>query len=258
MVGVPTSWSRRAGLGARARLGRCCRSPAGTASAARHHQVGRDRRTTTNIFTNYPPFWPGAAAQRDLAGRSCSWCRPRSGCSWPCCWTGSSRFSRFYQSAFFLPVVLSLALVGFIWQLIYSPRPGAAQRRARHSGHRSTGSATPDLNLWAVLVAAGWRHAGYMMLLYLAGLKGVDPSLREAAALDGASEWQTFFRVIFPVLRPINIVVLVVTVIEVAARVRHRLRHQQGPQRAGAAVGRWSPTTSSARPAGSASAPRSP
>ena len=65
-----------------------------------------------------------------------------------------------------------------------------------------------------VLVAASWRHTGYIMVLYLAGLKSVDPSLRDAAAIDGASAWQTFRRVIFPVLRPINIVVLVVTVIE--------------------------------------------
>jgi multiple sugar transport system permease protein len=61
---------------------------------------------------------------------------------------------------------------------------------------------------------AGWRHVGYVMILYLAGLKGVDPTLKEAAAIDGASESQTFFRVVFPVLKPINIVVLVITVIE--------------------------------------------
>ncbi len=52
------------------------------------------------------------------------------------------------------------------------------------------------------------------MVLYLAGLKAVDPSLREAAVVDGASGWQAFWRVIFPTMRPINIVVLVVTVIE--------------------------------------------
>jgi multiple sugar transport system permease protein len=52
------------------------------------------------------------------------------------------------------------------------------------------------------------------MLLYLAGLKSVDPALKEAAALDGASATQTFFRVTFPVMKPVNIVVLVVTVIE--------------------------------------------
>ena len=64
------------------------------------------------------------------------------------------------------------------------------------------------------MIAAAWRHTGYIMVLYLAGLKSVDPSLRDAAKVDGASEWQTFRRVIFPVLKPINIVVLVVTVIE--------------------------------------------
>jgi multiple sugar transport system permease protein len=52
------------------------------------------------------------------------------------------------------------------------------------------------------------------MVLYLAGLKAVDPSLREAAIVDGANAWQAFWRVVFPTLRPINIVILVVTVIE--------------------------------------------
>jgi multiple sugar transport system permease protein len=63
-------------------------------------------------------------------------------------------------------------------------------------------------------VAASWRHAGYIMILYLAGLKSVDPALREAAAIDGASEWHAFRTVVFPAMKPINIVVLVVTVIE--------------------------------------------
>jgi ABC-type sugar transport system permease subunit len=72
----------------------------------------------------------------------------------------------------------------------------------------------PKLNLWAILVAVGWRHAGYIMVLYLAGLKAIDPSLREAAAIDGAGEWHAFRTVVFPALRPINIVIVVVTVIE--------------------------------------------
>jgi ABC-type sugar transport system permease subunit len=72
----------------------------------------------------------------------------------------------------------------------------------------------PNINLFAVLVAATWRHVGYVMVLYLAGLKSVDPTLREAAALDGANARQTFFWVVFPVMRPINIVIIVVSVIE--------------------------------------------
>ncbi|MDM4777907.1 sugar ABC transporter permease [Micromonospora sp. b486] len=121
------------------------------------------------------------------------------------------RGSRFYQTALYLPVVLSLALIGFVWQLIYSRDQGLLNGVF---GGDTDWYGDPDVNTWAVLVAAGWRHVGYIMLLYLAGLKGVDPSLREAAAVDGSSETSTFFRVVFPVMRPINIIVLVVTVIE--------------------------------------------
>jgi multiple sugar transport system permease protein len=119
--------------------------------------------------------------------------------------------SRFYQTSLYLPVVLSLALVGFIWQLIYSRDQGLINGL---TGSTIDWYGDQRYNLWAALVASSWRHTGYIMLLYLAGLKGVDPTLREAARVDGASERQTFFKVVFPVLAPINIIVLVVTVIE--------------------------------------------
>ncbi|MGK5739224.1 carbohydrate ABC transporter permease [Micromonospora sp. URMC 103] len=121
------------------------------------------------------------------------------------------RGSRFYQTALYLPVVLSLALIGFVWQLIYSRDQGLLNAVL---GSHVDWYGDPGVNIWAVMAASAWRHVGYIMLLYLAGLKGVDPSLREAAAVDGASEVKAFFRVVFPVLRPINIIVLVVTVIE--------------------------------------------
>ena len=119
--------------------------------------------------------------------------------------------SRFYQTAFYMPVVLSLALIGFIWQLFYSRDQGLINDVF---GSEVDWYGDPDINLWAVLVATAWRHTGYIMLIYLAGLKGVDASLREAAAVDGASEVKTFFHVIFPVMRPINMVVVVIVVIE--------------------------------------------
>ena len=119
--------------------------------------------------------------------------------------------SRFYQTAFYLPVVLSLALVGFIWQLFYSTDQGLINQVF---GTNIDWYGDPSVNLWAVLVATAWRHTGYIMLIYLAGLKGVDSTLREAAAVDGANEVKTFFQVIFPVMRPINLIVLVIVVIE--------------------------------------------
>lgn len=126
------------------------------------------------------------------------------------------RGSRIYQSIFFVPVMLSLALVGIIWQLMYSPDSGLINSVLGTAGQSNAIDWLGDsnINLWAALVAATWKHAGYVMILYLAGLKGVDPSLKEAAAIDGANAKQTFFRVVFPAMRPINIVVVVITIIE--------------------------------------------
>ncbi len=126
------------------------------------------------------------------------------------------RGSAFYQGALYLPVVLSLALVGFIWQLQYAPEQGFINNLLGRTGQADLIDWLGDreINIWAVLVAAAWRHVGYVTLLYLAGLRSVDPTLREAAAIDGAGELRTFRSVTFPVMRPINIVIVVVTVIE--------------------------------------------
>ncbi len=126
------------------------------------------------------------------------------------------RGSRIYQSVFFLPVVLALVVVGFIWTLQYTPTDGFINNALGlvKSGHIIDWLGNPRLNLYAILVAASWRHIGYIMILYLAGLKSVDPSLREAARVDGATEVQTFFNVVLPVMAPINVVIVVVTAIE--------------------------------------------
>ena len=126
------------------------------------------------------------------------------------------RGSRLYQSVFFLPVVLSLVIVGFIWELQFSPTEGFINNALGlvKSGNIIDWLGNPRINLFAILVAASWRHVGYIMVIYLAGLKSVDPTLREAAKVDGANELQTFFRVIFPVMAPINVVIAVITAIE--------------------------------------------
>ncbi|MGW0803080.1 carbohydrate ABC transporter permease [Nonomuraea sp. NPDC002799] len=121
------------------------------------------------------------------------------------------RLSRVYQSALYMPVVLSLAVVGFIAQLVYSSDYGVLNAV---TGLSVDWLGDSSINIWVVMVAAGWRHVGYVMIIYLAGLKAVDPALKEAAAIDGAGERQAFFQVVFPTLRPVNVIVLVITVIE--------------------------------------------
>ena len=163
-----------------------------------------------DIATIYPPFWP--AIQHNLIWLAVMFLVATPlGMLFAVLVDRGVAGTRFYQTSIYLPVVLSLALIGFIWQLIYSRDQGLINAI---TGGTTDWYGDPNVNLWAALVAASWRHAGYIMLLYLAGLKGVDPSLREAAKIDGASETTTFFRVILPVMRPINIIVLVVTFIE--------------------------------------------
>jgi multiple sugar transport system permease protein len=163
-----------------------------------------------NIVTIYPPFDP--AIKHNLIWLGVLFLVPMPiGIFLAVLLDREMKGSRFYQSAFFLPVVLSLALVGFLWQLIYSPDQGLLNEI---TGKDTDWYGDPKINLWAVLVATCWKQTGYVMLLYLAGLKAVDPSLREAATVDGASETQTFFRIIVPVMRPINVIILVITFIE--------------------------------------------
>jgi multiple sugar transport system permease protein len=126
------------------------------------------------------------------------------------------RGTRIYQSVFFLPVVLSLVVVAFIWDLQFAPNDGFLNNAlGLVKSHKIIDwLGDPKINLYSVLVAASWRHIGYIMVLYLAGLKSVDPSLREAAKVDGATEIQTFFNVVLPVMAPINVIIVVVTAIE--------------------------------------------
>ncbi|MEM9651376.1 MAG: sugar ABC transporter permease [Actinomycetota bacterium] len=135
------------------------------------------------------------------------------------------RGTRIYQSLFYTPVVLSLAVVGFIWQnVMYDQQHGLATWAFNNGGTVDwlgnqdflfeIGGYGLSKNFVAILAAMAWRHTGYIMVLYLAGMKSVDPALRESASLDGCNEWQTFRHVLFPTLRPINVIVIVITVIE--------------------------------------------
>lgn len=163
-----------------------------------------------DIMTIYPPFWP-ALTHNVLWLLSLFLIFTPLGMFLAVLVDREIKATRFYQTSFYLPVVLSGALIGFIWQLIYSRDQGLLNAVL---GTSIDWYGNPDVNLYAAMVANGWRHAGYIMLLYLAGLKGFDPALAEAASIDGAGQVKTFFLVTFPVLRPTNMIVLVITFID--------------------------------------------
>ena len=169
----------------------------------------------SDIVSIYPPFWP-ALSHNILWLAFLLFIATPFGMFLAVLLDRDIRGTRFYQSVFFLPVVLSFAIIAFIVDLVFAPEQGLVNNLlgANKPGNIIDWLGDPHKNIIAALIFTGWRHAGYIMVLYLAGLKSVDPSLREAAAIDGANPRQTFFRVVFPTLQPINMVILVVTIIE--------------------------------------------
>lgn len=167
------------------------------------------------IANDYPPFWP-AVQHNVLWLVFLALVATPLGLLLAILLDQNIRGSKIYQSIFFTPVMLSLALIGVIWQLFYNRDSGLLNFLLGTAGTPQAVDWFGDssVNIWAALLAATWRHAGYVMILYLAGLKGVDPTLREAAQIDGANAVQTFFRVIFPAMRPVNVIIIVITVIE--------------------------------------------
>jgi ABC-type sugar transport system permease subunit len=167
------------------------------------------------LFSSYPFFWP--ALQHNIIWLAfLMFIATPIGIFFAVLLDREIRGSRIYQTVFYLPVVLSLAVIGIIWTLQYAPENGFINNVLGRTGNNNLIDwyGNPSLNLWAALIATSWRHVGYVMVIYLAGLKSVDPALREAAKVDGATERQIFFRVVFPVMAPINIVIVVITVIE--------------------------------------------
>src|SRR5438270_6953858 len=137
------------------------------------HWVGTENYR--QIATIYPPFWPAVKHNLIWLGFLAFVATP-FGLLLAYQLDKRIRGSRVYQSIFFMPVVLSFAIIGFIWQLIYSPTQGLINNLTGNasSGHVIDWLGNPKLNLWAILVAVGWRHAGYNMVLYLAGLQSIE------------------------------------------------------------------------------------
>ncbi len=112
----------------------------------------------------------------------------------------------FFRTAFFLPHVVSLAVVGVIWATIYDPFFGFLNNSLHTLGLGFLARgwlSEPLLVLFSVNVASSWQGFGLYMLLFLAGLQNIDPTLYDAAEVDGASPFQKLVHVTLPGLREV-------------------------------------------------------
>jgi sn-glycerol 3-phosphate transport system permease protein len=124
--------------------------------------------------------------------------------------------------AYFTPTVLPMIAVANIWLFFYTPDYGLLdQLRGLLGGAAHNWLGSRESVLGAVMVVAVWKEAGFFMIFYLAALQQQSPELREAAALEGCSRWQFFWRVSFPLLMPTTLFVLVNAVINAFRLVDH-------------------------------------
>lgn len=113
---------------------------------------------------------------------------------------------RFFVAVFFIPVLLSTTVIGQLWTKIYNPQYGIVNTFLRSIGmdHMCrTWLGEQKYALAACFIPMLWQYVGYHMLLMYAGIKGISTDLREAAKIDGASDWQLNFRIIIPLLKPV-------------------------------------------------------
>jgi len=126
------------------------------------------------------------------------------------------RGSTFYRLAFFLPYVLPAAAIGVVWSWIYDPLRGWLNRLLELVGLGSftTGwLGDPDTALWAVLATAVWTATGFVVVIFLAALRNVDPELIDAARIDGANARQRLWSVVLPQIMPVFLMVTTITMI---------------------------------------------
>ncbi len=128
----------------------------------------------------------------------------------------------FLRMAYFTPTVLPMIAVANIWLFFYTPAYGLLEQITSLLGlpsHNWLGDQRTALG--AVTLVAVWKESGFFMIFYLAALQSLNPSLREAAAIEGASRWYFFWRVQWPLLMPTTLFVMINAVINAVRMVDH-------------------------------------
>ena len=128
---------------------------------------------------------------------------------------GQARSLKILRTAVFLPAVTATAVVGELWRLMYYPTSDGLINSGLHFFGLGTVQFldNPNIALYSTMAMGIWIWAPYNMVIFLAGLAGVDRSLYEAAAMDGVSLWQRLRYVTLPAIRPALMIVLTLATI---------------------------------------------
>ena len=122
------------------------------------------------------------------------------------------RFENTFRTIFLYPFALSFIVTGLVWQWILDPALGLPNvvRDLGFEGFDLALLGNPDTVLFALVVAGLWQGTGFVMVLMLAGLRGIDDEIWKAARVDGIPAWKTYLFVVIPMMRGVFITTLVI------------------------------------------------
>lgn len=120
----------------------------------------------------------------------------------------------FFRAVIFLPVMLSPIVVGLIWNDVLDRKVGPLNAILEKLGGGSPGwLVEPTLGMISAVFVGTWVHLGFYTIILLAGLQGIDRSVFEAAAMDGASRWQVIRGITLPLLKPTTVIIVILSTI---------------------------------------------
>ncbi|RXJ02196.1 sugar ABC transporter permease [Anaerobacillus alkaliphilus] len=141
------------------------------------------------------------------------------------------RFTIFYRTAYFSPVVMSLVVVSILWTFLYNPNEGFFNQVLESLGFAKQPFLTsPNQAMNSIIAMSVWQGAGFQMLIFLAGLQTIPGVLYEAASIDGANAWQKFKNVTLPGLKNVSIfIIITITIAAFKLLIQPMIMTQGGP-----------------------------
>lgn len=123
--------------------------------------------------------------------------------------------STFFRTMIFFPTISSMVAVGIVWSLLFNPVQGPINQMLMAVGIESPPRwlASTTWALWAIMIVAVWKQAGYYMVIFLSGLQAIPKQLYESAQIDGANSVVRFFKITLPMLSPTTFMVLILSII---------------------------------------------
>ncbi|SDM79835.1 multiple sugar transport system permease protein [Paenibacillus sp. yr247] len=126
--------------------------------------------------------------------------------------SGGIKGTSVFRAIYFMPMIISMVAIAVVWNWIYSPNEYGLANAVLHvcGIPMQTWLSDPKLALVSIIVMGVWKNMGYCMVIMLAGLKSISPSLYEASSMDGADKWQQFRTITVPMLMPTTTFLLIV------------------------------------------------